>query len=91
MKKVIEVYYQHEIYKVKAKYDGNVMVKVAVYHLARPNWKFFRYNYLDWIWFNLKDYETAERGVLASAAEIISKENKLNESYKKFKNFVEKG
>lgn len=91
MKKTIEVNYEGQSYKVKTKYDGNVMVKVTVYHLARPNWKFFRYDYLDWTWFNLKEYETAERGVLATARYIISKENKLNESYKKFKDFMEKG
>lgn len=91
MKKVIEVNYNGQSYKVKAKYDGNVMVIVKVYHLARPKWKIFRYNYLDWIWFNLKDYKTAEQGVLVAATEIISKENKLKESYNKFKKFMEKG
>lgn len=90
MKRVIEVNYNGQSYKVKAKYDGNVMVTVKVYHLARPTWKIFRYNYVDWGVFSLKNYDTVVHGIIDTTTYLIKKEQEFNDSYYKFKKFMEK-
>lgn len=90
MKKVIEVNYGGQSYKVKAKYDGNVMVVVKVYHLARPTWKIFRYDYVNWGVFSLKNYDTVVNGIIDTTTYLIKKEQELHDSYYKFKKFMEK-
>ena len=59
-----EIFYDNRTFLVKFRpYWEGKMCEVKLYELKRPNWKFFKYSFLDIYYFWVEEYESINEGL----------------------------